>query len=197
MLKLNLEQDINKLTEKISSIEEVVAIILFGSFARGDFGPKSDIDLFILVQTKRCRQKIENTISNFKAGRLIQLIIRTEKELKKTDIGLLQNIFQEGKILFSKKPLNLPVNLLLKQKPYLIFIFDLKQLTQIKKVKFNTALYGISKKNYKYKGLLEINSGKRLGSGCIMAPYIKKKVFEDLFNGYELRYEIIEVWQNI
>ena len=49
MKKLNLKSISKKIAGALLKISDVRAIVLYGSFARGDFGPKSDIDLFIVT----------------------------------------------------------------------------------------------------------------------------------------------------
>ncbi|MEM4523385.1 MAG: nucleotidyltransferase domain-containing protein, partial [Nitrososphaeria archaeon] len=51
-LKEKLEYDLNNLVETISSIKEVLAIILFGSIARGDYDEYSDYDILVIFKDK-------------------------------------------------------------------------------------------------------------------------------------------------
>lgn len=89
--------------------------MVYGSFARGDYGPRSDIDLFIIVDNKKSREKVENAILGLDIERHIQPTIRSVSELKNTDFGLLRNIFREGELLFLRRPLSLDIPKLLKK----------------------------------------------------------------------------------
>ena len=84
----------DQIVEKLSGKKEVLAIILYGSFARGDFGPRSDVDIFVIVENTSAIEKVENCILEIKTERTIQPIIRSLDKIKETDSGLLKNIFQ-------------------------------------------------------------------------------------------------------
>ena len=128
-------------------------------------------------------------------GRNIQPIIRTIAELQKTDTGLLQNIFQEGKILYLKEPSDIPSAILLQQKPYLIYSFQISSLPQKDKVRFNRHLYEQTRKGYKYKGLLREISGQKLSAGCVMIPYGQKENIEKFFKKFKVKFEQLKVWK--
>lgn len=87
-----------QIVKGLSKIDDVRAVILYGSFARNEATSRSDIDLFILTTAKKTANEVENIIINLESeiDRNIQPTIRTFKELEKTDSGLLQNVFQEG-----------------------------------------------------------------------------------------------------
>ena len=82
-----MKRILKKIVKELSAIDDVKLVILYGSFARGDYGPKSDIDLFILITKEDAIliNDIQNKIINLeeKIGRSVQPVIRTEKELKK------------------------------------------------------------------------------------------------------------------
>jgi len=82
-----------KIVKQLSIVEDLKAIILYGSFARGDYGPRSDIDLMLITTKKETIEELQDTIISLELGRSIQPVIRTEKELAETDTGLLQNLF--------------------------------------------------------------------------------------------------------
>ena len=95
-----MKRILKKIAKKLSEIEDVKAVILYGSLARDEYTSRSDIDLFILTTKSETQDLIHNKIIELEneTGRNIQPTIRTLNELHKTDTGLLQNIFQEGKI---------------------------------------------------------------------------------------------------
>ena len=94
-----------KIVKELSRLDDVKSIILYGSFARNEATSRSDIDLLVLISEKRTINTVQDAIIRLESeiGRNIQPTIRTLKELEKTDSGLLQNIFQEGKILYLKE----------------------------------------------------------------------------------------------
>ncbi len=188
---------VKKITEKLSIIKDIKAIILYGSLARKEFTSRSDIDLFILTTNKSKLKELHDRIIGLEKeiGRNIQPTIRTIKELQKTDTGLLQNIFQEGKLLYLKESTEIPSAILLEQKPYLIYSFQLNNLHQKKKAKFNSKFYGRIKNKYKYAGFLSEIGGQKVSSGCIIIPYSKKSKIEKFFKKSRIKFRQIKVWK--
>jgi len=188
---------LKKIVKGLLPIEDIKAVILYGSFARKEATLRSDIDLFILTTEKKTEKEIEDKIIRIESetGRNIQPTIRTLKELEKTDSGLLQNIFQEGKVLYLKEPTDIPSSMLLEQKPQLIYSFQLSNLNQNEKAKFNNEFYGRKKEKYSYKGFLQEIGGQKLSSGCIMIPYEQRERIEKFFKKFKVKFEQLKVWK--
>jgi len=192
-----LKRIFKRIVKELSVISDIKLIILYGSFARGDYGPKSDIDLLIITTKPKSLNEIQNKIIGIeeKIGKGIQPIIRTEKELKKTDIGLVQNLLQEGKLLYLKEPFEISASEITKQKPYVIYTFQLNSLDQKTKAKFDRELYTRTKKKHVYQGLLQKIGGQRFSPGCIIIPFDKKNIVEKFFGRYKIKYEAKNVWK--
>jgi predicted nucleotidyltransferase len=188
---------LKKIVKGLLPIEDIRAIILYGSFARKEVTSRSDIDLFILTTKKKTEKEVEVKIIKIESEirRNIQPTIRTLKELEKTDSGLLQNIFQEGKVLYLKEPTDIPSSMLLEQKPQLIYSFQLSNLNQNEKAKFNNEFYGRKKEKYSYKGFLQEISGQKLSAGCAMIPYERKERIEKFFKKFKVKFEQLKVWK--
>lgn len=188
---------LKKIVKKISKIEDVRAVILYGSFARKEATSRSDIDLFILTTEKRTTREVEEKIINLESeiGKNIQPTIRTLKELEKTDSGLLQNVFQEGKILYLKEPAEVPSALLLAQKPQVIYSFQISNLDQNEKARFNNDFYGRVKGKYSYKGLLKEIGGQKLSPGCVLVPHAEKQKIEKFFKKFKVQFNQLKVWK--
>ena len=186
-----------KIAKKLSEIDDVRAVILYGSFARGEYTSRSDIDLFILTTEDKTQSEVHDKVIELESetNRNIQPTIRTINKLQKTDTGLLQNIFQEGKIIHLKEPLEIPSSALLQQNPYLIYSFQISSLTQKDKVKFNRHLYEQTRNGYKYKGLLQEIGGQRLSAGCVIVPYMQKEKTEKFFKKFKVKFEQLKVWK--
>ena len=186
-----------KIVKKLSEIDDVRAVILYGSFARNEATSRSDIDLLILTTEKKTVKAVEDAIIDLESeiGRNIQPTIRTFKELEQTDTGLLQNIFQEGIILCLKEPADIPSSMLLSQKPKLIYSFQINNLNQNEKVKFNNEFYGRIKGKYNYKGLLKEIGGQKLSPGCVLIPHTEKYNIEKFFKKFKIRFNQLKVWK--
>jgi len=192
-----MKRILKKIAKKLSKIEDVKSVILYGSLARGEFTSRSDIDLFILTTEDKTQKEIYDKVIELESeiGRNIQPTIRTIAELQKTDTGLLQNIFQEGKILYLREPSDIPSAILLQQKPYLIYSFQISSLPQKDKARFNRQLYEQTRKGYKYKGLLKEIDGQKLSAGCVMIPYEQKEKIEKFFKKFKVKFEQLKVWK--
>ena len=147
-----MKRILKKITKGLSEIPDLKLVILYGSYARAENTSRSDIDLFILTTKIKTQEEIQDKVIGLESevGRNIQPTIRTISELQKTDSGLLQNIFKEGKILYLREPAEIPSALLLQQKPYIIYSFRISKLSQRDKVRFNRSLYEQKRKGYKY-----------------------------------------------
>jgi len=192
-----MKRILKKITKGLSEIPDLKLVILYGSYARGENTSRSDIDLFILTTKIKTQEEIQNKIIGLESevGRNIQPTIRTISELQKTDSGLLQNIFKEGKVLYLREPAEIPSTLLLQQKPYIIYSFRISKLSQRDKVRFNRSLYEQKRKGYKYKGLLNELAGKKLSSGCVMVPNNQKEKIEKFFKKLNVKFEQLKVWK--
>ncbi|MFH0763223.1 MAG: nucleotidyltransferase domain-containing protein [Candidatus Omnitrophota bacterium] len=192
-----MKRKLKRIAKELSGIEDVKAVILYGSLARGEFTSRSDIDLFILTTDDKTQKEVENKVIEIETaiGRNIQPTIRTIAKLQKTDTGLLQNIFQEGKVLYLKEPSDIPSAILLQQKPFLIYSFQISSLAQKDKAKFNRQLYEQTRKEYKYKGLLQEIGGQKLSAGCIMIPHMQKEAIEKFFKKFKVKFEQLKVWK--
>jgi len=192
-----MKRILKKIAKELSKIEDVKAIILYGSLAREEFTSRSDVDLFILTTEDKTQKEIHDKVIELESeiGRNIQPTIRTIVELQKTDTGLLQNIFQEGKILYLREPSDIPSAILLQQKPYLIYSFQISSLLQKEKVRFNRQLYEQTREGYKYKGFLQEIGGQKLSAGCVMIPYEQKEKIEEFFKKFKVKFEQLKVWK--
>lgn len=192
-----MKKILKKIVEELSVIEDIKAIILYGGFARGEYTSRSDIDLFVLITEKKTQSEVQDKVIELESeiGRSIQPTVRTIDELPKTDTGLLQNIFQEGKILYLREPVEIPSAILLQQKPYLIYSFQISNLSQKDKARFNRQLYEQTRKGYKYRGLLQQIGGQKLSAGCVMIPYTQKEKIEKFFKKFKVKFEQLKVWR--
>ena len=82
--------------------DQLEAVYLYGSYARGDYRQGSDVDVMILLKDyKSYWDEIERTselVSNISLDYdiLVSRIIMSEDKWKRSDTPLLQNIHREG-----------------------------------------------------------------------------------------------------
>lgn len=117
--EMSMDQRLN--TEKISSelisyvVEKIVReiqpekIILFGSYARGDFNHDSDLDLFIIKNGKESSRIMRRKVDSLLWGRRfpVDLIVRKPEEVewnfRAKNPFYLYHIFKDGKVLYEKE----------------------------------------------------------------------------------------------
>lgn len=174
-------------------ISNILAIILFGSYAREEEHKKSDIDLMVIVKKKD--HKFENGFNNIleskTIGRRIVPVYSTPDELKENPYFTF-DILKDGLLLYkSPEPFRLPTAL--GWKALTIFSFDLSNLPQKQKLKLNKILYTTTRRNggkeYKYPGIVEGYRGKILGRGCFMISSKVEEDIEGIFKNYKVRYK--------
>jgi predicted nucleotidyltransferase len=98
---------IGEIVRKIVATFRPHRIILFGSRARGDQGPESDIDLFVEMETNlhpiRRRTQIRELFQ--RQWWSMDLIVKTPEEVRRERdslISLVPEIESEGKVLYER-----------------------------------------------------------------------------------------------
>jgi len=185
---------LNRIARAIGAVPGVLAVVLYGSFARGDYGPKSDVDLLILVRSSAQARQVTEQLAEQEFVRQLQPAVRTASQLKKTDPGLLGNVFRDGKVLLLKEPLGLPAASLLNLKPFALFSFSMKGLTQPQKARFNRLLYPHRTGSHSYPGLLADLGGFRVSSGCFLLPQRSCRKMEGILDRHRVSFESRPVW---
>ncbi|MDP1689165.1 MAG: nucleotidyltransferase domain-containing protein [bacterium] len=108
MTKIEMEQKLKEITEKIVKEYDPEKIILFGSYAWGTPGPDSDVDLLIVkesndrrIERERCVQRIL-----FRSKMPIDVLVYSQQELEEKinkDRNLfLEDIVRNGRVLYTK-----------------------------------------------------------------------------------------------
>ena len=193
--RLNQKRNLKKIVKSLAPVAGVKAVVLYGSFARGDFGPRSDLDLFIITDRLGDRLEVLETLADLDLDKRIQPTVRAEAELRKTDSGLLSNIFEEGKVIYLREPLEIPVKSVIDLKPHVIFSFELTGLDQKNKAKFNREMYERASGKYRYAGLLEKLGGERLSNGCVIVPASARAKLLRSFGKYKVGFKELRVWR--
>lgn len=97
-----------EVVRRIRAVAEPERIILFGSQARGDAKPSSDIDLLIIAQSDLPRYK--RSVPFYRAllglGVAKDIIVYTPEEVedwKTASCSLVAAVLREGKVLYEKQ----------------------------------------------------------------------------------------------
>jgi predicted nucleotidyltransferase len=192
-LRGRLEYDLSRLVKVISRIEEVIGIILFGSYARGDYDEYSDYDILVIFKDKdsmwRRWDDLFKSVGELRL--LIHLIPKSYDEFLNSERVFLDELYKQGIVLYAKYPFTTylkPIHL----KCNKIIVYDLSSLKQKEKMKLLYELYG--KKEYNKPGLIKRLNGEKLSSGCITIPSENAQEIIKVLKRYNVKIRIIDVY---
>lgn len=99
-------EKLDKITQKIVERFQPEKVILFGSYAWGDPGPDSDVDLFIIKETKNTRtlaREIDGAL--FPRPFPIDLVVyKPEQVRERENMGdcFVREVLHKGKVLYAR-----------------------------------------------------------------------------------------------
>jgi len=195
-LRSEVKSDLSDLVKAIANVEGVVAVILFGSRARGDYDEYSDYDLLVIFEDEevmwRNRRKLFENVGRLRL--FTQVLTRSIREFaEKTEPTFRQNILEHGKLLYLRYPFEAPAfceNL----KPMAIVSYSMKGLPQTEKMKVVYRLFGKKGKGQSVCGIVEENGGLRLGDGCFMIPKQNLDSVVQIMSGYGIQFRVLEMY---
>ena len=83
--------------------KDIISVVLFGSYCRGDFNKNSDLDIFVIL-AKKDKQTTHKIINYFKQYKLkLDIIFLSKTEFEKKIFNFnpqLISLFYEGEILY-------------------------------------------------------------------------------------------------
>ena len=102
---MSLDSDLQEIVRRIVALAQPERIILFGSAARGDAAPGSDLDLLIVkpgVHRRRLAMDLYEALADI--GRPVDLIVATPEDIErygKSPALVLEPALREGKVLYA------------------------------------------------------------------------------------------------
>jgi predicted nucleotidyltransferase len=193
-----LLEKLSSLSKSLAKHKEVVAVVLYGSVARGEVSKKSDVDLLIVVDRRNAEleRKLNQTIERHRAGwRVVQTVL-TPVELTENPYYAFE-VLKDG-ILLYKRPNVLELPFALPERAITIFTFDMSKRSQRERAKLDRALYGIIHKKrlksgkveqYRYAGVVERLGGRTLGKGCFYVPAKGEAEIEKILKQHRASYK--------
>jgi predicted nucleotidyltransferase len=105
--KRQFNQKINAMVRRIVERFNPLKIILFGSYARGNAGPDSDVDLLIVMPVRGSKRKkaveIGVALHDIKVAKDVIVVTPQEFEWRKDVIGTIEwPAAREGQVLYAK-----------------------------------------------------------------------------------------------
>lgn len=195
-MKENLGEAIN-FANKIKEIKKILQIVLFGSVARGEDTPKSDIDIAIIHDHKDKFDLMEE-VNKYKTEKIQTTFININNLPKESE--LISALSGEGLLLYGKPIIIKEKQLDLNTKS--LVIYSLVDLPQTEKVKVDRALYGsVSKSSFKgkkykteTKGLVNEPGIEKLSKGVLLVKREKTPKVVNMLKRFNVRVREIPVW---
>ena len=184
--------------QNLKEMDRVKSIIFFGSAARNEAGKKSDVDIFIDVfeegkvekEAVRIRDKFFYSVKFKKYWKLfgikneISLVVGKLEKWKLRDSMLGSSI-----ILYQKYS-----PLLEKGKNFTILSWgNIKPNS--KRVMLNKKVYGYLHYGKRYKGILDIYGGKKIGANVILVPTESLNQFLEIFKRFKIPVKITRIFE--
>ncbi len=195
-MKENLRTAID-FAEKIKEEKGVIQIILFGSVARGEDKPNSDVDVAIIYEG-RDKFEIMKEV-NKKKNEKIQATFLNINELS-NEIELVGALSGEGILLYGRPIIIKSGNTELEAK--ILINYSLSGLKQTDKVKVNRALYGsVSQSEFKGKkyktetnGMINEPGIEKINKGVLLVYRNKSTKIINMFKRFGVEYKEIPLW---
>ncbi len=96
-----------EITQRILKVSDPEQIILFGSYARGDNGPDSDLDLLVVLRAVQSTRAESNRLRRALRGLLVpvDILVATPEQLERhrNTVGLIyRTVLSEGKLVYER-----------------------------------------------------------------------------------------------
>lgn len=187
------------LVQNLKEIDEIKAIILFGSVARGEATKKSDVDIFIDVvgkenkiekKVKKINEKFFNSVKFKNYWKLLSIENEINVIVGKLDKWKLKDsMLGSSIILYQKYAPKLENG---KNKALLIWE-TIKQNS--KRVMLNKKLFGYNYYGKHYKGIIEKYAGKKIGTNVIMVDIEHLNIFVKEFHKFKIPVKILRIFE--
>ena len=206
------ERALELFAERVWKRNEVLAIMVYGSVARGDAGPKSDVDVFVLadVPTASAVRRVESEINSIARDVSALPIMRTNNEsgaqvrieaLVSTpklaaNEPVWRNVLREGRVVRARGPLIIP-ELKKPANGFSIYSIETSGMNKSERSKVSLYLHGRTSSyrttsggrvKKEYAGILEETGGQPMGRGVFIVPAGNESAFEDFLTANKVPY---------
>lgn len=102
-------QALEEIVRRIVAVADPERIVLFGSAARGEMGPHSDLDLLVVKNGDYHKGRLTEEIYMhlFGVGRAVDVVVVTPEDTERyrnTHALVIKPALQEGKVVYERQP---------------------------------------------------------------------------------------------
>lgn len=191
------EEELKKLVAKLAaeapSIEGLTSIILYGSYARGNYHKKSDIDLLLIFKDEENLTKAEDKIQTLYGISDATLSIETLtlkriEEYAKSNPYLFRNILKEGLVVFASPPFQIKLREALNGWLRVLLTYEMTEQPNRVKKKIDRILYGVKHKGkWTCRGIT--NEEDRIGRGSLLLSPEKAEKVKKILEKHGAKYK--------
>ncbi|MGH2460326.1 MAG: nucleotidyltransferase domain-containing protein [Chloroflexota bacterium] len=194
-----IEAALDDLVRRLRSDDAVVAVVVFGSYARGDFGRKSDVDLLILLRSlpEREREAAEGRVVSaaVEAESAAHLPVHLAPLVADADhpealgAALPHELWTDGVVLYgamSALARLQPTGL----SPWDVVRFSLQGVAPNERVRLARRLHGAAQR----EAIIRL-PGIDLARGAALVPADQARAVRDALDNAGAIYDIIPVWR--
>ncbi|MBM3303733.1 MAG: nucleotidyltransferase domain-containing protein [Candidatus Aenigmarchaeota archaeon] len=170
-------------------------IILYGSVPRGDFTPRSDVDIFVDIEapSKKAEAEANSLADDFCSSLWFQ---KWRRLGVKNRISCIAGRLEEWKDLHGSISAN---NILLygrysgMPEGRMMSIFSVENVRpESKRVFVQRAIFGYKHYGKIYRGLLGKSGGERVAKGCFMVPVESSKTMAEFLRRQKVEFRVFE-----
>jgi predicted nucleotidyltransferase len=193
-----LRQALEQASGELKDLHGVDALVLFGSYARGDYGRKSDVDLLVVVQPAELnpilRTKVVKAALDAETAHRLPMHLSAVVASGAQDLGLdlLHSVWSDGLILFGRAAVLAslqPEGLA----PWVVFRFSARGLPASRQVQLSRLLRGRTRQQH---GLVQ-PPGLLLGRGAALVPADQSARLRAAFDELGIIYDAVPVWRSV
>ncbi|MBI2941397.1 MAG: nucleotidyltransferase domain-containing protein [Chloroflexi bacterium] len=196
-----IEEALDRIVRRLRADDAVAAIVVFGSYARGDFGRKSDLDLLFLLRSLEDSDRIEAE------RRVVAAVVEMEGLLRlpvhiapliaearcpeALGPALLHEVWTDGIVLYGEAALLAglqPGGLA----PWSVVRFSLQGAAPRERVRLARRLHGSNRR----PGIIRL-PGLDLARGAALVPAEQARAVQSALDDAGASYAIIPVWREV
>lgn len=188
-----LRQALTVLTDEVAETSGATGLVLFGSYARGEYGRKSDVDLLLLLADPELRRRFLDFAgeleSEYQLPMHLALLVADPRRPEELGADLLHAIWSDGVVLYADAAalaLLQPRDLV----PWELIRFTGKRLSAAKRVDLSRRLYGRGER----RGLV-VPPGLALAPGVVLLPPTQAQKVKDALDEIGASYDVFRIWR--